>query len=445
MKQLPISYAYDAKHVQSLKKKYLQFATMAIPLVVIPLFFVLTAPVEQQESRTAVPLSVPNPLEVSPEVENTSSSVDQGREVVPWRIYEPRCNFSVGKWVRHEGKGYYTNSTCSLIPDQLNCFMFGRTDSDFLKWRWRPDGCELPLFDARQFLELVRGKKLAFVGDSLGRNQMHSLQCLLSGVDFPQDNTKDGYFPRWYFPVHDFTMATFWAPALVKVLDSESDIKGRTLTNTMTVELDQPEPSWASEIEDFDYVIVTAGPWLFRRQAYIENGQLKGCSEEDSCEEDRNITALGRFYGIRRAFRTAFQMLIRSKNYRGMTFLATYSPQHYENGEWNTGGTCRRTGPFIEGEASLMMHEMRTYSAQVEEFRMAQEAAREKGLKFRLLDTTKMMLMRPDGHPNFNGRSLQRNMSRADCVHWCLPGPIDAWNELLQYYLIEASVDNYAI
>ncbi|KAL7184865.1 hypothetical protein ACSBR2_026918 [Camellia fascicularis] len=51
-----------------------------------------------------------------------------------------------------------------------------------MKWRWKPDECELPLFNAVQFLELVRGKTLAFVGDSVGRNQMQSLTCLLASV-----------------------------------------------------------------------------------------------------------------------------------------------------------------------------------------------------------------------------------------------------------------------
>ncbi|KAH0699171.1 hypothetical protein KY290_013985 [Solanum tuberosum] len=59
---------------------------------------------------------------------------------------------------------------------------YGRPDTDFLKWKWKPDRCELPIFDAHQFLEFVRGKSLAFVGDSVARNHMQSLICLLSKV-----------------------------------------------------------------------------------------------------------------------------------------------------------------------------------------------------------------------------------------------------------------------
>lgn len=51
-----------------------------------------------------------------------------------------------------------------------------------MKWRWKPDGCDLPIFNPYQFLEIVRDKSLAFVGDSVGRNQMQSLICMLSRV-----------------------------------------------------------------------------------------------------------------------------------------------------------------------------------------------------------------------------------------------------------------------
>jgi len=93
-----------------------------------------------------------------------------------------RCNVFSGEWVPYSKGAYYDNETCDLIIDQQNCMKFGRPDREFLKWRWKPDECELPLFDATLFLEIVRGKSMAFVGDSVGRNQMNSLLCLLNPV-----------------------------------------------------------------------------------------------------------------------------------------------------------------------------------------------------------------------------------------------------------------------
>jgi len=93
-----------------------------------------------------------------------------------------QCDIFSGRWMHTSRPPYYTNDTCHWIIDQQNCIKFGRPDREYLHWRWRPDECELPLFNATQFLNLLRGKKMVFVGDSVGRNQMQSLLCLLSHV-----------------------------------------------------------------------------------------------------------------------------------------------------------------------------------------------------------------------------------------------------------------------
>ena len=92
------------------------------------------------------------------------------------------CNIFSGEWVPNNDAPYYTNETCGAIHEHQNCMKHGRPDTGYLKWRWKPDGCELPVFDPAEFLELVRDKSLAFVGDSVARNHMQSLICLLSRV-----------------------------------------------------------------------------------------------------------------------------------------------------------------------------------------------------------------------------------------------------------------------
>lgn len=95
---------------------------------------------------------------------------------------DQNCDIFTGEWVPDPNAPYYTNTTCRWIHDKLNCMKNGEPDLGFLKWRWRPDGCELPPFDPFVFLDLVRDKTMAFVGDSLSLNHMHSMSCLLSGV-----------------------------------------------------------------------------------------------------------------------------------------------------------------------------------------------------------------------------------------------------------------------
>lgn len=105
------------------------------------------------------------------------------------------CNLFSGEWVKNPEGPYYTNDTCYAIQQHQNCLKFERPDTDFLKWRWKPDDCELPIFDPIQFLEFIRGKSLAFVGDSVARNHMQSLICLLSRVSCcPLNNPNSNSF-----------------------------------------------------------------------------------------------------------------------------------------------------------------------------------------------------------------------------------------------------------
>lgn len=98
-------------------------------------------------------------------------------------VEKENCDLSKGHWIREpRGSNFYTNSSCATIPNSKNCFKQGRMDMDFLNWRWKPDQCELPRFDAKLFLQIVQGKTMAFIGDSVARNHIESLLCLLSQV-----------------------------------------------------------------------------------------------------------------------------------------------------------------------------------------------------------------------------------------------------------------------
>ena len=92
------------------------------------------------------------------------------------------CDLYHGRWVPDPLPPLYTNATCRGISQHQNCQGNGRPDSGYERWQWKPNGCDLPRFDAREFARLMRRKSILFVGDSVARNQMESLVCLLSQV-----------------------------------------------------------------------------------------------------------------------------------------------------------------------------------------------------------------------------------------------------------------------
>lgn len=58
------------------------------------------------------------------------------------------CALFVGTWVHDETYPLYQPSSCSIIDPEFNCQMYGRPDSDYLKYRWKPLNCELPRYNS---------------------------------------------------------------------------------------------------------------------------------------------------------------------------------------------------------------------------------------------------------------------------------------------------------
>lgn len=90
----------------------------------------------------------------------------------------------VGEWVADPTGPSYTNESCHVIEAHQNCMRNGRPDTGYLYWRWSPWDCELPRFDPGKFLDLMRNKSWAFIGDSIQRNHVQSLLCILSQVQY---------------------------------------------------------------------------------------------------------------------------------------------------------------------------------------------------------------------------------------------------------------------
>ena len=164
--------------------------------------------------------------------------------------------------------------------------------------------------------------------------------------------------------------------------------------------------------------MTTGEHWYLRVNYLYEGGNVVGCVY---CNAP-NITAFGPGLALRRSFQAAFKAVNDCKKCNKIvTFLRTFSPSHFEHGEWNTGGKCNRTRPIRPDEVDRARPDWEYRNIQVE---VARDAGKE------VIDVTEMMLTRFDGHPGlFWGNKWMKGYS--DCTHWCMPGPVDTWNELL--------------
>ncbi|XP_006644448.2 protein trichome birefringence-like 19 [Oryza brachyantha] len=345
------------------------------------------------------------------------------------------CDIFRGEWVPDLEAPYYNHKTCYMIQEHQNCLKYGRPDLGFLKWRWRPSGCELPRFDPVQFLQFARHKSLAFVGDSLARNHMQSLLCLLSQVSYPKDISANPSTQNkvYHYRAYNFTISMFWSPFLVRAREPDHD--GPAHTGHWSLYLDEPDQSWVSEISRFDYVLVSAANWFSRPSLFYEKRRLVGCS---FCSRQYGVPDLTLYYSQRRAWRVSLKAINDLENLRGRVIVRMLSPMsHFENGTWDQGGDCKRTQPLRSNETVMEGRDLHFYTAQMEEYRAAEKVAEAKGRRMMLMDATAAMLMRPDGHPSRYGHlPNQKVQLYNDCIHWCLPGPIDIWNDMLFQMLL---------
>ncbi|KAK1619628.1 hypothetical protein QYE76_025145 [Lolium multiflorum] len=349
------------------------------------------------------------------------------------RSSRPACDVAMGEWVADSAEPYYTNATCGLIHERVDCMKHGKPGMEsILGWRWQPHGCDLPRFDAAAFLRLVRGKSMAFVGDSVARNHMQSLMCLLAKVEYPMEiEPRDCVHctRKYHYREHDFTVCVFWTPFLVRWNLTHG---GQSFIDAHNVYLDEADPEWSGDIAGYDYAVLSGAKWFTRPTVLYEGGRLLGCANVDGCEAAHNATDVAPDYAVRASFRTALRALA---GFRGRVVVRTVAPPHYENGKWYDGGNCVRTRPVRSNETSLPETEAAFHAAQVEEFRTAASAA--SAARFVLMDVSEMMQMRGDGHPGqYRHWPHEKVGFGIDCMHWCLPGPVDAWNELLLHLLL---------
>ncbi|XP_018452428.2 protein trichome birefringence-like 26 [Raphanus sativus] len=341
-------------------------------------------------------------------------------------VSSPKCDLFSGDWIPDPSGPLYTNLSCHHIQDFQNCLLNGRPDVNYLFWRWKPRDCDLPRFSPSQFLDRVRNKWWAFVGDSIARNHVQSLICILSQVEEVVEVYHDKEFRSkiWRFPSHNFTLSVVWSPFLVKsetlVSSSSSDIQ---------LYLDQLDHKWTHQYSNFDYVVISGGKWFLKATIFHENNTVTGCHY---CQGRNNLTDFGYDYSYRKTLKL-LRSFVRDSTHKPLVLFRTTTPDHFENGEWNTGGYCNRTMPFKEDEAKLKTVDDVMRDVELDVFRNFGEGS----TNFRLLDTTGMSLLRPDGHPGpyrhphpFAGVKDKSSVQN-DCLHWCLPGPIDSWNDVM--------------
>ncbi|KAL6191833.1 hypothetical protein ACLB2K_038222 [Fragaria x ananassa] len=360
----------------------------------------------------------------SSDLKNESSDQNGGENENPdVEMGEIPCDLYAGTWVRDEKYPLYKPGSCPHVDEAFDCQSNGRGDSEYLKWRWKPDGCDLPRFNATDFLVRLRGKRLMLVGDSMNRNQFESILCLLREglhnksrmyeIHGHKISKGRGYF-SFKFQDYDCTVDFVLSHFLVKE-GVRFDEKRRSNPTLSIDQIDRKAKRWMKA----DILVFNTGHWW----AHGKTARGKNYYKEGDY--------LYPHFDVTKAFKPALKTWaswvdLNVNPKKQLIFYRGYSSSHFRGGDWDSGGSCKG-----EKEPAFSGALLDSYPLKM---KIVDEVIKEMKVPVILLNVTRLTNCRKDGHPSIWGK--KGSSRKQDCSHWCVPGVPDAWNELIYATLV---------
>ncbi|GFP92777.1 protein trichome birefringence-like 34 [Phtheirospermum japonicum] len=349
------------------------------------------------------------------------------------------CNLFSGRWV-FDNKSYplYNERQCSFLLNQsFTCEKYGRKDTKYQNWRWQPHGCDIPRFNGTTLLEKIRGKRLLFVGDSVNRNQWISMLCLIEPF-LHQSTAKlvinKGNSFTFLATGYNATIGFYWSPFLV---ESNCDDPVNHLMRERIIKIKAIEEH-ARHWSDADILIFDSFAWWTQQTMTLLWGSF---GSSDAIYKKVNMKLRRYEMGLNT---WSDWLEININRTKTKLFFMSLSPLHFGDERWGVEQNCynqtepiSEEGYWVEASTREMMRIAESIIHNLEK----------RGVKVKYLNITHLSEYRKDAHPSIytkfankvREKQLANLKSYSDCLHWCLPGVPDVWNQILYSYIINYS------
>ncbi|KAJ8765374.1 hypothetical protein K2173_012071 [Erythroxylum novogranatense] len=336
------------------------------------------------------------------------------------------CNYAKGRWVADKSRPLYSGFGCKQwLSGMWACRLTDRTDFSYEGYRWQPNNCKIKDFDASKFLRRMQDKTIAFIGDSLGRQQFQSLMCMATEgewrIDVEDVGVQYGLVKRrgairpdgwaYRFSNTNTTILYYWSASLADL--EPLNVKDRA--TDVAMHLDRAPVFMRKFLHRFNALVLNTGH-------HWNSGKIQGnrwvMYVNGKPIQDRKLQdiANAKNFTIHSVVRWLDSQLLHHPQLKA--FFRTISPRHFRNGDWNTGGSCDNTIPLTGGSKVTKNESSDPVIADAV-----------KGTNIKLLDITAISELRDEAH--ISRYSVKPTQGVNDCLHWCLPGIPDTWNEIL--------------